>query len=172
MRFVDSKADVWAGVDDPDAAIAPHRLLTPEQWQAVRLSWPANLPVGLILSNSHDVRTLEGSLSCFAAVALQFPKWTDGRAYSQARLLRVRLRYTGDIRAIGDILVDMALPLARTGFDTAVLRADQDLEVAQHALRFFDGLLSFPGTDIRRGGSVYYQGDALDPDPLFRKAVA
>ena len=172
MKFIASNSDRWTRVDDHLVDRAPYRLLTLAQWQDVHLSWPTDMPVGLALTNSDDVRELEGSLSRFAAIALHFPKWTDGRAYSQARLLRVRLHYTGDIRAMGDVLVDMALPLARTGFDTAVLRADQDLEVAQQALRFFEGLLSSPGQPAIADRSAYYQGDALDPDPVFRKVAA
>jgi len=68
---------------------------------------------------------------------LQFPKWVDGRAYTQARLLRRRYRFAGEVRAIGDVLVDMVLLLQRTGFDAAVLRRDQSLDAADRALMFF-----------------------------------
>jgi uncharacterized protein (DUF934 family) len=71
---------------------------------------------------------------------LQFPKWTDGRAYSQAVLLRGRVRYSGEIRASGDVVADMVPLLARCGFDAVQLRADQRLETAQRVL----GLLPTP----------------------------
>jgi uncharacterized protein (DUF934 family) len=69
---------------------------------------------------------------------LQFPKWTDGRAYSQAVLLRGRLRFTGEIRAQGEVLADMLPLLRRCGFNAVQLRADQKLETAQRALGYFD----------------------------------
>ena len=100
----------------------------------------AALPEGaLLLDNNADVLAQPEHIRRHAVVALQFPKWTDGRAYSQAVLLRGRLRYTGEIRATGDVLADMLPLLRRTGFSTVQLRADQALEVAQHALGYFDG---------------------------------
>ena len=68
-------------------------------------------------------------------VAVYFPAFTDGRGYSTARLLRQRYKYTGELRAVGDILRDQLYELARCGFDSFALRADQDLLAA---LRAFD----------------------------------
>ena len=96
-------------------------------------------PVGvLVLENHTDVLTLGEELARHAVVVLQFPKWTDGRAYSQAVLLRARLRYTGEIRATGEVLADMLPLLRRCGFDAVQMRADQKLETAQRALGYFD----------------------------------
>jgi uncharacterized protein (DUF934 family) len=78
------------------------------------------------------VESLAGDLP--RLVALQFPKWTDGRAYSQAHVLRARLRYAGEVRAIGDVLVDMLPLLHRTGFSAVQLRADQKEASARRAL--------------------------------------
>jgi uncharacterized protein (DUF934 family) len=88
----------------------------------------------LVLSNTDDVVARTDEIRAAAAVVLHFPKWTDGRAYSQAVLLRGRVRYSGEIRASGDVLVDMAPLLQRCGFDALQLRADQKLESAQRAL--------------------------------------
>ena len=79
---------------------------------------------------------------------LNFPKWVDGRAYSQARLLRSRYRYAGEV------LVDMMPLLQRTGFDAVALRADQSIEVAERALNFFPG---------------HYQADVTEHRPLFKR---
>jgi uncharacterized protein (DUF934 family) len=68
------------------------------------------------------------------AISLNFPKFTDGRAYSQAALLRGRLGVTGPLIATGDVLVDQVLQMARCGFSHAILRADQSLEDAQRQL--------------------------------------
>jgi uncharacterized protein (DUF934 family) len=71
-------------------------------------------------------------------VVLQFPKWTDGRAYSQAVLLRGRLAYAGTVAASGQVLTDMLPLLRRCGFDAVQLRADQQQGHARRALGYFD----------------------------------
>jgi uncharacterized protein (DUF934 family) len=85
-------------------------------------------------------------------IDLQFPKFTDGRAYSQAVLLRRRLGYRGLLRATGEVLIDQLLQLQRCGFDEALLRADQSLAHGQRLLQQFTG---------------FYQGDAQQPLPRF-----
>jgi len=160
--FIQARRDPWrtvGGDDGPHVSITPaaHRLLTLAQWHATRATWPDDMPVGVIVPNDVDIESIELDLPRIALVALQFPKWTDGRAYSQARLLRVRLRYAGEVRATGEVLVDMVPLLARTGFDAIALRADQSEDTARRALSFFAG---------------YYQGDVVDPKPLFAKPAA
>jgi uncharacterized protein (DUF934 family) len=92
----------------------------------------------LLLDNDADVLALADEIRRHPVVVLQFPKWTDGRAYSQAVLLRARLRYAGEIRATGEVLADMLPLLRRCGFDAVQMRADQALETAQRALGYFD----------------------------------
>jgi len=156
MRFVDPTRDLWRPLPD-DAAPSAHALLTLRQWAARRDSWPSSMPVGVIIDNAVDVEMLIDALPRLSLVALQFPKWTDGRAYSQARLLRARLRYAGELRATGEVLVDMLPLLQRSGFDAVLMRADQSVDAARRALHFFAG---------------HYQGDALQPRPLFARAAA
>ena len=86
-----------AAADSEIAGPAPHRLLTLAQWQAVRGC--ASADVGVLLPNTADVEALAADLPRIALVALEFPKWVDGRAYSQAHVLRARLRYAGEVRA-------------------------------------------------------------------------
>ena len=162
MKFIENAKDIWqlvAGEDGPrpHPAAAPNRLLTLEQWHAVREQWPADLPAGVIVPNDTDIETLEADLPRLGLIVLQFPKWIDGRAYSQARLLRGRYRFKGEVRATGEVLVDMLPLMARTGFDAVVLRGDQKRESAERALRFFAG---------------HYQGDTLQPQPLFARTAA
>lgn len=162
MKFIDKAHDRWHQAVGEDGPIPtpmqqPHQLLTLEQWHAVRETWPAGLPTGVIFPNDADIETLAADLPRLALVALQFPKWTDGRAYSQARLLRSRLRYAGEVRALGDVVVDMTPLLQRTGFDAAVLRGDQKREHAERALEFFRG---------------HYQGDVTQTHPLFKRTPA
>lgn len=92
----------------------------------------------LSLDNNADVLALGAALAQHGAVELHFPKWTDGRAYSQAVLLRGRMHYAGDVIASGDVVADMTPLLRRCGFTAVRLRADQKLEAAQRALGFFD----------------------------------
>jgi len=104
----------------------------------------------LQVANDVDPRTL--ALDGVQRIDLHFPKFTDGRAYSQAYLLRRRLGFTGDLRATGDVLVDEVLQMQRSGFSSAVLRADQNLAHANAQLkRFFS----------------FYQGDAVHSQPIF-----
>jgi uncharacterized protein (DUF934 family) len=162
MKFIDPVHDRWrtvSGEDGPFVTISPtpYSLLSLLQWHGVRNSWPADVPVGVIYPNDADIEDLAEDLPRLAMVALQFPKWVDGRAYSHARLLRVRLRYSGEVRAVGEVLVDMLPLLARTGFDGVAMRADQSLQAAERALRFFGG---------------HYQGDVLEPRPLFARPAS
>ncbi len=116
------------------------------------------LPAGaLVLANTDDVLAQADAVAAAPLVVLQFPKWTDGRAYSQAVLLRGRLRYAGEIRAAGDVVVDMLPLLRRCGFDAVQLRADQDAAVALSTLG------QFPG---------HYQGDVAGGRPLFAGLAA
>jgi uncharacterized protein (DUF934 family) len=162
LSFIDPAHDRWhtVGGEDgpqPHPPARAHSLLTLEQWHAVRDTWPPGLPTGVTLANTVDVETLAGDLPRLALVVLQFPKWTDGRAYTQARLLRARLRFAGELRATGDVVVDMLPLLARTGFSTVQLRHDQRRDAAERTLGFFAG---------------HYQGDVHQPRPAFARDLA
>lgn len=77
----------------------------------------------LVIPNTEDVRALGDAVSGFSAVILDFPEFKDGRAYSQARLLRERLGFTGEIRARGAVVPDQALFMARAGFSALEIGA-------------------------------------------------
>ena len=102
------------------------------------------------LANDADPRLLD--LAGVTRIDLHFPKFTDGRAYSQAFLLRRRLGYTGEIRAIGDVLIDQLVQMQRSGFTVAVLKEGVDASAAQRQFDRFHG---------------FYQGDAIHPEPHF-----
>lgn len=114
-----------------------------------------NDPKVLAIANTEDPRSV--SLDGVTRIDLHFPKFTDGRAYSQAFLLRRRLGFTGEIRATGDVLIDQLVQMERTGFDVAVLREDQNVDFAQ---RQFDRYRGF------------YQGDAVTVKPVFAREGA
>jgi uncharacterized protein (DUF934 family) len=106
----------------------------------------------LAIANTENVLLLGDAVRQVRAIALAFPKWTDGRAYSQAFLLRARLGFKGEVIATGDVVVDMLPLLRRCGFDAVQLRADQNPQAALATLN------QFPG---------HYQGDASGAAPQF-----
>ena len=116
-----------------------------------------NTPV-LVLANDAD--PLQAALEGVTRIDLNFPKFTDGRAFSQAFLLRRRREFKGEIRATGDVLIDQLAQMERSGFDVAVLRVDQDIATAQRVLA------SYPGHQVGR-----YQGDAVHVAPHFVKTA-
>ncbi|MHB0775472.1 DUF934 domain-containing protein [Halomonas sp. WWR20] len=89
-------------------------------------------------------------------VAIDFPVFTDGRGYTLARLLRERFHYQGEVRAIGDVLVDQLYYMTRCGFDALALREDQQLDDAQRALSAF---------------SISYQPGIDSDEPLFTRRL-
>lgn len=109
----------------------------------------------LELANDADPRAFD--LGGVERIDLSFPKFSDGRAFSQAFLLRRRLGFKGEIRATGDVLIDQLVQMRRSGFDTAVLRSDQKPDDAQSQFERFD---------------AFYQGDAVSPHPHFVAAQA
>ena len=107
-----------------------------------------------VLSLPNDADPIQQSLQGVQTIELHFPKFTDGRAFSQALMLRRRCGFTGDIRATGDVLIDQLSQMQRCGFSSAVLRADQDIAKGQALLTHF---------------SAFYQGDVTQPQPLFAR---
>ena len=83
---------------------------------------------GVIWPNNRDVDALVPHLERLAVVALVFPSFRDGRAYSQARLLRERHGYRGELRATGQVLRDQFVFMLRAGFDTFEVKKDADAE--------------------------------------------
>ena len=109
-----------------------------------------------VLEMTNDADPRDVSLDGVERIDLQFPKFSDGRAYSQAFVLRRRLGFAGDIRATGDVLIDQLVQMQRTGFTSAVLRADQDIADAMRQFQRF---------------GRYYQGDAVIVEPLFKEVA-
>ncbi len=104
----------------------------------------------------NDAELHELALDGVHRIELQFPKFSDGRAFSQAVMLRRRLGFKGELRATGDVLVDQVVQMHRSGFDSAVLRADQDPAVALRQFRRYSG---------------FYQGDLHTNAPHFRRSA-
>lgn len=106
----------------------------------------------LLVQPGDDVLAHAAQVAAATRIAVSFPKFTDGRGYSSAALLRTRLHYRGPLRAVGDVLVDQLYLMARAGFDEFALRADQSVDAARRALAQI---------------SVQYQGAPDQPLPLF-----
>lgn len=104
-------------------------------------------PAGITLANDVDPRSID--LQGITRIDLQFPKFTDGRAYSQAFLLRRRLGFAGELRATGDVLIDQLVQMQRTGFDVAVLREGVDASAARRQFERYAGFYQGSTVDIR-----------------------
>jgi uncharacterized protein (DUF934 family) len=111
-------------------------------------------PAGITLANDVDPRSLD--LQGITRIDLHFPKFTDGRAYSQAFLLRRRLGFAGELRATGDVLIDQLVQMQRTGFDVAVLREGVDASAARRQFERYAG---------------FYQGSAVDTRPPYAQTA-
>ena len=124
-------------------------------WRAERdalLARPGR--IGVWLDSHEDPALIAGDLRHFAVVAVNFPKFLDGRGYSTAQLLRQRYGWTGELRAIGDIFRDQLFFLASCGFSAYALRESED---PQEALAAFGDF------------SEAYQASVERPLPLFRR---
>ncbi len=108
-----------------------------------------------VLAVANDADVAELSLEGVDRIELNFPKFTDGRAYSQAYLLRRRRKFAGDIRATGDVLIDQLVQMYRTGFSSAVLKEGKDVAEAERQFARFP---------------EFYQADARVPEPHFARA--
>lgn len=101
-----------------------------------------------------DLVESTGDLNQFPVIAINFPRFADGRGYSTASLLRTRYGYRNELRAVGDVLRDQLFYLKRCGFDAYAIRADRSAEEALASLKDF---------------SVPYQGAVDEPRPLWRR---
>ncbi|WP_175872356.1 DUF934 domain-containing protein [Burkholderia sp. BCC0397] len=117
-------------------ATARIRLLTPAEHADDTQQHAATT---LTIGNDEELPPLAARIAHAERIDLQFPSFTDGRAYSQAYLLRKRYGFAGDLRATGDVLVDQLLLMERTGFSSAVLGDDTDLAAARRQLDRFPG---------------------------------
>jgi uncharacterized protein (DUF934 family) len=136
-RFV---ADPWRALaDDEPVPEAPRLIISCARWLKERdtlAALPAQL--GLRLPNDVAIAKLAGDLARFALIVLDFPRFTDGRAYSQARLLRGRYGFTGELRAGGEVLRDQLLFMRRCGFDAFAVGERALFENWLHAFREID----------------------------------
>ena len=148
--------DNWTVLQMPVETIPQGNILVPlKYWleQSAELDGQAGL-VGVWLDSDEEVEALADDLAQLPVVALNFPKFVDGRGFSSARLLRDRYDYKGEIRAIGNVIQDQLFMLQRCGFSQYCLADNVDLEAAAKSLNDF---------------SDSYQTAADQDQPLFKR---
>jgi len=139
--------DRWVFVEgDGDISAASHVTVSLERFTAeTETLLASNHQVGVRLQPDDDPHALEPFLDQITLVEVDFPKYTDGRGYSQAQLLRRRLNYTGELRAVGHVLRDQILYMNRSGFD-AYQTSRANLPSVLEALSEFSAVYQ-PGAD-------------------------
>lgn len=144
LRTADTEALVPAG-----CVIVPLAI-----WLAQRDTLMKRERLGVWLASSDRPEVLRDDIDKFSVIAVDFPKFADGRGYTLAYLLRERLGYKAELRAIGDVLRDQLFYMQRTGFNAFAVREDKDINEALKGLSDF---------------SQSYQASVDQPLPLFRR---
>ena len=145
----------WPEAREPIAALMPAVVpLARLKAERKSLAGLTDGQLGVILQPEDDPLVLADVLPSLALICVNFPSFTDGRGYSIARLIRERLGWKGELRAVGDIQRDQIPYLSRVGFNAFALKPGQDVEAVLGAFNDF---------------SEAYQADADQPLPLFRR---
>ncbi len=114
--FVDS--DIWVTETEERTAGEGEKALLPLEAFLEAVADTNDIGLGVLVAPADDVKKLEPHLDRIALIAVAFPAFNDGRGFSHATLLRERLAYTGELRAVGDVLIDQVPLMLRTGFDS------------------------------------------------------
>ncbi|MBS8239076.1 DUF934 domain-containing protein [Marinobacter lipolyticus] len=155
-------SDAWVVVPRPadgESLDIPDQpaLIPADLWLAGKEHFEGRDDIGVWFDSHDEPELLEGLVNELKLIAVNFPKFSDGRGYSIGRLLRERFGYQNELRAIGDVLLDQLQFMKRCGFDSYALREDKDASKAARSLTFF---------------SQGYQA-ATDTDvPLFRRRAS
>ena len=152
--------DNWIYLDKSvtpeEQAIPSGKVLVPlTTWlaQAEALHQRLTPDLGVWLDSDEEPENLDNPCQ-FSVIAINFPRFADGRGYSSARILRDKFSFEGELRAMGDVLLDQLFYMKRCGFNSFAMRPDRS---ARKALA---GLTTF---------SEVYQGATDNPLPLFRR---
>ncbi len=144
--------------DTPEAVSVPSgKTLVPlKVWLVQRAALLHRADIGVWFASNERVEDLQDDVAKLPVIAVDFPKFGDGRGYTIAYRLRNRLSYRGELRAIGDVLRDQLFYMRRAGFDAFAIRADKDIHEALKSLQDF---------------SITYQASTDDTQPLFRRVL-
>ena len=138
-----------------NVAVPSGNIIVPlKVWQAQRDALQRRADIGVWLASNERAEDLQNDAKIFPVIAVDFPKFADGRGYSIAYHLRARLGYRGELRAIGDVLRDQIFYMQRVGFDAFAPRADKDIHGVLNSLDDF---------------SLSYQASTDEKLPLFRR---
>lgn len=131
--------DHWQRLADQAALPAAGDIIVSyKRWQQERAALLArNGGLGIVIGNGVTVEEIKNDLAHFKLIVIEFPQFKDGRGYSYARLLRERYNYPHEIRAIGNVLRDQLLPMARCGINAFELEAGRNLEDALKSFNDF-----------------------------------
>ncbi|MES2932944.1 MAG: DUF934 domain-containing protein [Pseudomonadota bacterium] len=142
--------------ETPDTVAVPSgKIIIPlTVWQAQQTQLQSRADLGVWFASDERPEVLKGVTNTFAVIAIDFPKFADGRGYSIAYNLRARLGYTGELRAVGDVLRDQMFYMQRVGFDAFAPRPDRSIHDALKGLSDF---------------SEAYQASWDQKSPLFRR---
>lgn len=150
--FIENEADL-AQYQTTENLILPIKL-----WEMMRAAEVSqgheNSLNGVWLVPDDDEELLKPWLNVLPLIALQFPSFRDGRAYTQAYTIKARLGWCGELRAMGDVLRDQLSLMRQCGFNSFAIREDKSVE---DALKGLSGI------------SVLYARSAIEPKPLFRR---
>ncbi len=165
MKIIKNKTvveDGWSVLrlsegDTPQDVVVPSgKSIVPlKVWLAQRDALQKRADIGVWFASDERAEDLQNDVAKFPVIAVDFPKFADGRGYSIAFNLRNRLGYRGELRAIGDVLRDQLFYMQRVGFDAFAVRADKDINDALKGLGDF---------------SLSYQASTDNALPLYRRA--
>ena len=154
-------ADDWSvlrlaeGEAAESVAVPEGKVIVPlTVWLAQKETLSARAELGVWIAADERFEALKGESDRFAVIAVDFPKFSDGRGYSIAYNVRKRLAYGGELRAIGDVLRDQLFSMSRVGFNAYATRQDRSIHEALKGLTVF---------------SETYQASVDQPLPLFRR---
>ncbi len=147
---IDDGLDKVEGTDTMSNVIVPLAMWLTEKETLTR----SGKIIGIWLDSEDDPYSVASDIATLPLIALKFPSFRDGRAYSSAAILRSRLHFTGELRAIGDVLRDQLYYMQKCGFDSFELSDGVKTEDAMSAF-----------SDFHTG----YQSTVTEPTPLFRR---
>ena len=149
--------DIWTLADDSIESLPAtgNLLLSSSQWHRFSSQLEQRQDeTGIWLEGNEEIADIVESIIKLPIIVIKFPKFVDGRGFSLARLLRERYHFSGELRAIGDIIRDQLYLLKHSGFNAFQLSQDIDLQQAAQSLNDF---------------SENYQTTNAQPIPLFRR---
>jgi uncharacterized protein (DUF934 family) len=115
--------DDWRPLGEDEAIPADGRVIVPYAYALAEREALAgdNRPLGVLIQPGDDVEAIGAEIHRFSVVAVAFPAFTDGRGYSTARILREHMGFAGEIRAVGNVLIDQIAFMRRSGIDAFVV---------------------------------------------------